>query len=58
MIALTYAYSLSKRTAVALSYGKVTNKADGVYTLFTAPTGTVNAGEDTSALSVVFNHTF
>ena len=59
--ALAYAYSLSKRTAIALSYGKLDNKDGGTYTLFTNPAAAGLAGavgRDQSILSVVFNHTF
>ena len=58
MWALAYAYSLSKRTAIALSYGKLDNKDGGTYTLFTGPAGVIPTGRDQSILSVVFNHTF
>lgn len=66
-VGLTYAYDMSKRTTVALSYSKITNGANAGYNLFTAATpggsGTVNpqgvaAGEDPRFMAVTLQHRY
>lgn len=66
MLALSYAYSLSKRTSVAFSYAKITNDVGANYQLFTntafglansaAQTGA--AGEDPRLWAVTMRHAF
>lgn len=63
MLALSYAYSLSKRTSLALSYARITNDDGARYQLFTGtafglatPVGAV--GEDPRLWSVTMRHAF
>lgn len=64
MWALMYAYSLSKRTSVSLSYAKLTNDVGATYNFFTnaGGLGSTNAatvpGEDVRLLSFGMRHTF
>ena len=63
MFALSYAYTLSKRTSVALTHAKITNDVGANYQLFTNTAfGVANvvgvAGEDPKIWSVTMRHTF
>jgi len=65
MIALAYAYNLSKRTAMSVTYAKITNEANINYRLFTDTGGGLssagaapNNGEDPRLISVVLRHAF
>ena len=66
MWAVMYAYSLSKRTSMSLTYAKITNDAGATYTPFTSNAatigtgagGTVLAGEDPSLLTFTLKHAF
>jgi len=65
MIALSYAYNLSKRTSMALTYAKITNDVGAVYNLFTsaalglgAGAGAIAAGEDPRMWGVTVRHAF
>lgn len=66
LLVLTLAHSLSKRTHVSLSYGKLDNAAAGAYDLFTNASGgglaSVNSGtglgEDQRLLSFGIRHNF
>jgi predicted porin len=63
MWALAYAYDLSKRTSVALSYARINNRAGAAYNLFTSAThGLANVpvanGEDPSMWGVTLRHQF
>jgi len=65
LIALAYNFDLSKRTAVGVTYAKITNDSGATYNFFTnTPAGfgssgsTLAAGEDASLLSLVLRHAF
>jgi len=64
MFALSYQYSLSKRTALALTYAKITNEAGAFYQLFTSagalgsPSAAVAAGEDPRIFAATVLHSF
>jgi len=64
MFAISYAYDLSKRTSVALTYGKITNDVGAQYNFFTTQgalgsTGAnVNAGEDPRFIAATMRHAF
>jgi len=67
MVALSYQYTLSKRTSVGLTYAKITNDAGAAYNFFTRNTGaqgnsaagaTPNAGEDPRLLAATIRHAF
>jgi len=67
MIALSYQYTLSKRTSVGLTYAKITNSAGATYNFFTRNTGslgnsaagaTPNASEDPRLLAATIRHAF
>lgn len=69
MWAVSYAYDLSKRTSLALTYAKITNDGSngvgGAYTFFTsaalgigAGTGAQAAGEDPKMWGVTVRHAF
>ncbi len=64
MWVLMYAYSLSKRTAVSLSYAKLNNNAGATYNLFTNNGGlagtnsAVTVGEDVRLLTLGMRHSF
>ncbi len=64
MWVLMYGYSLSKRTNIAIAYGKLTNDVGAAYNLFTSNGGigsadaTQTAGEDSRLLSLGMRHSF
>ena len=70
MWGMAYAYDLSKRTSVALTYAQIKNAANGTYNFFTsnslgiggsgaaAGTGTTLAGEDPKMWAVTLRHAF
>lgn len=65
MIALSYAYNLSKRTSLSLTYAKITNDVGAAYNLFTsaalglgAGAGAIAAGEDPRMWGVTMRHAF
>lgn len=65
MIALSYAYDLSKRTSLAFTYAKITNEVGAAYNLFTsaalglgAGAGAIAAGEDPRMWGVTMRHAF
>jgi predicted porin len=65
MIAAAYAYNLSKRTSMSVTYAKITNDENVAYNFFT-DTGAgqssaglpVKAGEDPQLLAVILKHSF
>jgi len=57
LFGITYAYDLSKRTAIALSYAGIKNQTNAAYNLFTGNAG-LAAGEDPSTWNVVMGHRF
>ena len=64
MVALSYQYTLSKRTSVGLTYAKITNDAAAAYNLFTTGTlgnstgATSAAGEDPRLMAATIRHAF
>ena len=64
MIALSYQYTLSKRTSVGLTYAKITNDAGAAYNLFTTTSlgnstgAAVAAGEDPRIFAGTIRHAF
>ena len=63
MIAATYSYDLSKRTALALTYARISNNPAATYDFFTVGTfgganNLTNAGEDPRLLSATVRHAF
>ena len=64
MVALSYQYTLSKRTSVGLTYAKITNDAGAAYNFFTTSslgnsTGAgVAAGEDPRRFAGTLRHAF
>jgi predicted porin len=64
MVALSYQYSLSKRTSVGLTYAKITNDVGAAYNFFTSTsignsTGSaITAGEDPRLFSGTIRHAF
>ena len=64
MIALSYQYLLSKRTAVGLTYAKITNDTGAAYNFFTSTSlgnsagSAVTAGEDPRIFSGTIRHAF
>ncbi len=63
MIALSYQYTLSKRTSVGLTYAKITNDAGAAYNLFTTASlgnsgATAAAGEDPRMMAATIRHAF
>lgn len=65
MVALSYQYTLSKRTSVGLTYAKITNDAAATYNLFTGGAGSlsnsgaaIGAGEDPRMLAGTIRHAF
>jgi predicted porin len=64
MVAIAYAYDLSKRTSAALTYAKISNKSGAAYNLFTS-TGALGLGnvapapgEDPKMFGVTLRHAF
>jgi predicted porin len=64
MVALSYQYTLSKRTSVGLTYAKITNDAGAAYNFFTSTTlgnstgSAVTAGEDPRLFAGTLRHAF
>ncbi len=64
MFAIAYAYNLSKRTSMALTYAKITNDAGAFYQPFTGTGALGNAasaaapGEDPRVLAATLRHAF
>ena len=63
MVALSYQYTLSKRTSVGLTYAKITNDAGAAYNLFTTASlgnsgATATAGEDPRMIAATIRHAF
>ena len=63
MVALSYQYTLSKRTSVGLTYAKITNDAGAVYNFFTTASlgnsgATATAGEDPRMIAATIRHAF
>jgi predicted porin len=63
MIALSYAYNLSKRTALAFTYAKIRNDTGATYNFFTSTSlgdaaGAVLAGEDPRIFAFTMRHAF
>jgi hypothetical protein len=56
-VGLTYAYDLSKRTSLALSYQRINNGAAAAYNFFSGNAGLV-AGEDPRSYYVTMRHNF
>ena len=63
MVALSYQYTLSKRTSVGLTYAKITNDAGATYNFFTNATlgnsgASATAGEDPRMVAATIRHAF
>ena len=64
MLAIDYAYDLSKRTSVGVTYARVRNDAGGLYNLYNSAaaqgsaSAAVAAGEDPRILAVGIRHAF
>ncbi|HEY8067381.1 MAG TPA: porin, partial [Burkholderiales bacterium] len=62
MFAVSYAYDLSKRTSVAVTYARINNSANSNYNLFTATSLGVGvapaAGEDPRLFSITMRHAY
>ena len=64
MVALSYQYTLSKRTSVGLTYAKITNDAGAAYNFFTTSSlgnstgAAVAAGEDPRLFAGTIRHAF
>ena len=63
MVALSYQYTLSKRTSVGLTYAKITNDAGAAYNLFTGTSlgnspAAAAAGEDPRLMAATIRHAF
>lgn len=64
MLALSYAYDLSKRTSLSLTYARITNDVGAAYSLFTSTAlglgtgGVTAAGEDPRMWGVTMRHAF
>ena len=63
MVALSYQYTLSKRTSVGLTYAKITNDAGATYNFFTNATlgnsgASATAGEDPRMIAATIRHAF
>ncbi|MBS0336339.1 MAG: porin [Proteobacteria bacterium] len=64
MFALSYQYTLSKRTSVGLTYAKITNDAAAAYNFFTTTSvgnsagAAANAGEDPRLFAATIRHAF
>ena len=63
MVALSYQYTLSKRTSVGLTYAKITNDAGAAYNLFTGTTlgnspAAAAVGEDPRLMAATIRHAF
>ncbi len=66
MVALSYQYTLSKRTSVGLTYAKISNGPGATYNFFTGGTGSLSnstgssilAGEDPRLMAATIRHAF
>ncbi len=64
MVALSYQYTLSKRTSVGLTYAKITNDVGAAYNFFTSTSlgnsagSAVTAGEDPRLFAGTIRHAF
>ena len=64
MVALSYQYTLSKRTSVGLTYAKITNDAGAAYNFFTSTSlgnsagAAITAGEDPRLFAGTIRHAF
>ena len=63
MVALSYQYTLSKRTSVGLTYAKITNDAGAAYNLFTGTSlgnspAAAAVGEDPRLMAATIRHAF
>ncbi|MBS0337934.1 MAG: porin, partial [Proteobacteria bacterium] len=64
MVALSYQYTLSKRTSVGLTYAKITNDVGAAYNFFTTASlgnsagAAVAAGEDPRFIAATIRHAF
>jgi predicted porin len=64
MVALSYQYTLSKRTSVGLTYAKITNDAGAAYNFFTSTSlgnsagSAIAAGEDPRLFAGTLRHAF
>jgi predicted porin len=62
MFALAYAYDLSKRTSVALTYARISNDVGALYNFFTSASlglgATAVAGSDPRMWGVTLRHAF
>lgn len=66
MVAVAYSYDLSKRTAVSLTYARISNNPGAAYDLFTNKTAggfgstgsAVAAGEDPRLMALTLRHSF
>ena len=63
MFAMSYQYTLSKRTSVGVTYAKITNDAGAVYSFFTGSSignsaFAATAGEDPRLLAATIRHAF
>ena len=64
MVALSYQYTLSKRTSVGLTYAKITNDVGAAYNFFTSTSlgnsagSAVTAGEDPRLVAATIRHAF
>ena len=63
MVALSYQYTLSKRTSVGLTYAKITNDVGAAYNFFTGASlgnsaSNVTAGEDPRLVAATIRHAF
>ncbi len=63
MVALSYQYTLSKRTSVGLTYAKITNDAGAAYNLFTSTSlgnspAAAAVGEDPRLMAATIRHAF
>jgi predicted porin len=64
MVALSYQYTLSKRTSVGITYAKITNDAGAAYNFFTSTSlgnslgSAITAGEDPRLFAGTIRHAF
>jgi len=64
MVALSYQYTLSKRTSVGITYAKITNDVGAAYNFFTTSTlgnsagAAITAGEDPRLFAGTIRHAF
>ncbi len=64
MLAMSYQYTMSKRTSVGLTYAKITNEANATYNFFTGNASlggspvALAGGEDPRLLAATIRHAF